>query len=110
MNENIYFLTDFIDELTGIFGKSPVKVILYGSYARGEQSDFSDIDIMILTSMNENQILAVEDAVFDLAYDYELHYGIPISVNIKNEKHFSYWANALPYYRNIEKEGLVLAG
>ena len=42
------------------------------------------------------------------AYDIELEYGVPISVNIKNEKHFKNWVNSLPYYSNIQKEGIII--
>lgn len=41
--------------------------------------------------------------------DIELEYGVPISVNIKNEKHFKNWVNSLPYYSNIQKEGIIIA-
>ena len=47
--------------------------------------------------------------IFDAAYDIELEYGVPISVNIKNEKHFKNWVNSLPYYSNIQKEGIIIA-
>jgi len=30
-------------------------------------------------------------------------------VNIKNEKHFKNWVNSLPYYSNIQKEGIIIA-
>ena len=53
---------------------------------------------------------SVEDEIFDIAYDYLLSDGITISVNIKNDVHFLYWVDTLPYYRNVKKEGIVLAG
>lgn len=87
-----------------------VTIILYGSYARGENNEFSDIDLMVLTDMSDNEIVDVEDRVVDVAYDFELEKGIPVSVNVKNKAHFQYWKNTLPYYRNIAKEGIVLAG
>ena len=70
----------------------------------------SDIDIMILTSMSEDEIRIIENQVYDIAYDYQLSDNIMISVNIKNADHFHYWLGALPYYDNVEKEGVVLAG
>ncbi len=35
---------------------------------------------------------------------------VTISVNIKNRAHFLYWSDNLPYYRNVKKKGIVLAG
>ena len=34
-----------------ILGKSLTKIIVYGSYARGDYREDSDIDIMILTTL-----------------------------------------------------------
>ena len=82
-------------------GDSLKQMILYGSYARGDYGDNSDMDIMVLTEL--------KDEIFDAAYDIELEYGVPISVNIKNEKHFKNWVNSLPYYSNIQKEGIIIA-
>lgn len=80
-------------------------MILYGSYAREDYREDSDIDIMVLTPLSENMIKEIENEVYDLAYDYELEYGVVISINIKNEEHFNYWLGALPYYDNIMREG-----
>lgn len=39
----------FSREVKEVLGVNLSKIILYGSYARGEQRDNSDVDIMILT-------------------------------------------------------------
>ena len=85
-----------------------VKIVLYGSYARGDYNDNSDIDIMILTTLNEEEIQSVETYIFDLAFELEIEYGIDISVIVKNELDFNYWLGALPFYDAIEKQGVVL--
>ena len=65
---------------------------------------------MILTSMSDDEIRDIENQVYDIAYDYQLSDNVMISVNIKNADHYNYWLGALPYYDNVEKEGVVLAG
>lgn len=86
------------------------KVILYGSYARGDYRKNSDIDIMVLTKLTDTEIEKEEKKIFDLAFDFMMEYGVDISVMMKNESHFNYWLGALPFYDNIEKEGVVLNG
>lgn len=110
MEERKQILQDFVAELQKIFDASLKKVILYGSYARGDFKINSDMDIMILTSLSEAEIKKLESRVYDTAFEYEMMYGVMISVNIKNEEHFNYWLGALPYYDNVKKEGIVLAG
>lgn len=110
MEERKQILQDFVAELQKIFDTSLKKVILYGSYARGDFRVNSDMDIMILTSLSDAEIKKLESRVYDTAFEYEMMYDVMISVNIKNEEHFNYWLGALPYYDNVKKEGIVLAG
>lgn len=42
------------------------KVILYGSYARGDYRENSDIDIMVLTTLTDVEIEREEKKIFDL--------------------------------------------
>lgn len=98
----------FADNIKGIFGDSLCRILVYGSYARGDYNEHSDIDIMILTSLSETEIRAVEDEVYSIAYELELQYGIHISVIINNETHYTYWLGAYPFYDNIQKEGVVI--
>ncbi len=110
MEEKRKVLYLFIDEIQKKLGDSVSKIILYGSYAREDYREDSDIDIMILTSLSESEIRKIENEVYDIAYDYGLEYSVTISINIKNEEHFNYWLGALPYYDNIKREGIILAG
>ena len=44
----------------------------------------------------------------DLAFDYELEYGVVISPLVKNEEHFKKWSETLPFYRNVKQEGVTV--
>ena len=100
------FTQDVINEL----GDSVKKIILYGSYARGDYNAQSDMDIMILTKLHPNEIREIENTIYDIAFEFQMSEGVMISVNIVNEDQFNYWLGALPYYDNVAKEGIVLAG
>lgn len=110
MKDNQKVIKAFVKEVQEVFGKSLYQIILYGSYARGDYKDNSDMDIMILTSLTEQEIKDIENTIYDIAYEYELSDEVMISVNIKNVEHFNYWLGVLPYYDNVRKEGIVLAG
>jgi len=91
------------------FRENLSKIILYGSYARGDYHITSDVDIMILVTLSDEEIKRVENQVFDCAFDLEMKYGVDISPIIKNEIHYEYWVDTLPFYRNIQQEGAVVA-
>ena len=91
-------------------GSKLTKVIVYGSYARGDYTEDSDIDIMVLTTLTDKEIEQIETEIYDLAFDFLMDYGVDINVVIKNEKQFNYWLGALPFYNNVQKEGVVLSG
>ena len=100
----------FSQQVKNILGDKLKKVILYGSYARGDYRADSDIDIMLLTTLTDKEIGTVETEIFDIAFDFLMDYGVDISVIIKNEEHFNYWLGALPFYDNVQREGVVLDG
>ncbi len=98
----------FIDEIKKILGERLKKVILYGSYARGDYNKKSDVDIMILTDLSFEEIEDYRDKISDIAYDIELNTGIILSPVIKNIEKYNSRINFVPFYKNVEKEGVVL--
>lgn len=101
-------IEEFINCANELFGERIKKIILYGSYARGDYQENSDIDIMILTDMTDEEILTYGDKIWDFAYDIELENDVLLSPLIKNEEKFNYWLEALPFYMNVQKEGVIL--
>lgn len=103
-------LLSFSKQIKNILHDKLTKIILYGSYARGDYKENSDIDIMVLTTLTDDEIAKIEKAVFNIAFDFQMEYGVDISVIMKNEEHFNYWLGALPFYDNVQREGIVLNG
>ena len=99
---------EFAKDMKKQFGDDLCRVIVYGSYARGDYTENSDIDVMILVKTPEEHIRDYTEQVSDCAFDYLMKYGIDISPVIKNVEHFNYWSDNLPYYRNVRDEGVVV--
>ena len=108
MGDILSIVLEFTEKVKSILGKNLLKVILYGSYARGDYTEYSDIDLMLLTNLLDYEIEHIEGEVFDLAFDFQMTYGIEISVIVKNEKQFNYWLGAVPFYNNVQREGIVI--
>lgn len=102
-------LDEFISIVKDAFGDDLKSIIVYGSYARGDFNDNSDIDVMILVTLSEDEIKQVENNIYDSAFDLELKYGKVLSPIIKNQSFFEYWSDTLPFYRNVKTEGVKVA-
>ena len=100
---------NFSREVKRLLGEKLTKVIVYGSYARGDYRDNSDVDIMILVKMTDEEIRTVKNDIYDLAFEVEMNTGIEISPVIKNEEQYEYWVDTLPFYRNVRDEGIVVS-
>jgi predicted nucleotidyltransferase len=97
---------ELISGLLDIFGNNLSKIILYGSVARNEQTDESDIDVAVIitnpVSSDVRNLFINWSAQMDLKYDCVLSV-----IDIEKEK-FDMWENTLPFYKNVSREGIVL--
>ena len=78
-----------------------IEMKLFGSFARGDYSKTSDIDLMVvLAKVNRS----IEEDLFNIAYDLELQYDCVIDVIVLPQD----FNNSIPVYRNIQKEGIAV--
>lgn len=103
-------IEQYIEEIKKIYGAHLRKVILYGSYARGDFRPDSDVDIMILLDMSDADLKAYSRQLTYMTYDFNLDNDLDIKPIAKSEDHFRKWAINYPFYANINKEGVVLYG
>lgn len=106
-------LNEYVKGLNKIIGNNLKQVILYGSYARGEQEkngEVSDIDILILVDLNSEEIKKLEKEVIDYSYEMNLKYNVVLSPIIENAEHYKHRVKYMLFYKNIEKEGVLLNG
>ncbi len=103
-------LNEFLNKVKILLEDRLKKVILYGSYARGDYNNFSDIDIMILTDCSDAEIEEYRDKISDIAFEIELNTGYIISPIIRNIDIYNVRTHYIPFYSNVNKEGVVLIG
>ncbi len=101
-------IDQFSQQMKSVFGSHLSKVIVYGSYARGDYEEHSDVDVMILVDLPEREIKKLENDVYDIAFEIEMNTGIDISPIIKSEAQYEHWVNVVPFYRNVREEGVVV--
>ena len=90
------------------FGSSLKAVILYGSCARGDFDNESDIDIMVLLDVTPNVIPLARKRMRPLANQLDLEYDCVISATFQSYDTFEYYKDASAFYHNVESEGIVI--
>ena len=98
----------YIEALKGIYGAHLKKIILYGSYARGDAREDSDIDIMILLDISDIAIKEYRHKLTQITFDYNMDNDLEIIPIAKSEEHFNKWIENDPFYANINREGITL--
>jgi len=82
------------------------EVILYGSRARGDEREYSDWDILILTDYPAD--LAIEGKFRDKLYDLELETGESFSVFAYSKNDWYTRQKSTPFFANVTQEGVLI--
>ncbi len=96
---------EMVQGLRKIFGSVLEQIILYGSVARGTQTEESDIDIAVIVKEYTKEM---HDKMIDLTVDLELEYDRVLSVLLIDYDHYREWEDILPFYKNVKREGVKL--
>lgn len=83
-----------------------VRIVLYGSAARGTNTESSDIDIAII--MNGRLDEKMEEILSNFIVDMNLKYDKVFSVIDIELETFQKWEKVSPFYQNVNKEGIIL--
>jgi uncharacterized protein len=83
------------------------EVILYGSYARGENKEGSDIDLIVLVNNSRPTYFDKKKISYPL-YELESEIGIIISPLIFNKSSWEHEHSATSFYENVKKDAVLL--
>lgn len=97
---------ELVDGLCTILGNQIKQIILYGSVAREDATPESDIDIAIIL----DGVIAEDrrDRFLSFCAELDLKYDRVFSVIDISENLMEKWCSIVPFYKNIQKEGIVL--
>ena len=83
-----------------------LEVILYGSVARNEPDEDSDIDLLVVTAQGDQEL---RDEISMACYDIIIQTGVILSPLVMDEETYE-WHKKYgdPFYNNVRKYGLDL--
>lgn len=97
---------DLPQGVVDLFSDSILAIILYGSVARNDNTDDNDIDIVIIIKNEMDD--ATKERFIHWSAELDLRYDRVFSIIDIQEENMEKWGNVLPFYQNIQKEGIIL--
>lgn len=112
LNKNIInsVTAESTEMLQKLMGKDLKKVILYGSCARGDFDDDSDIDIALFTDCDRIEAKKYDRQLSEIATDMAMKYFAVVNFACLPFDEFSEKKNWYAYFKNIENDGEVIYG
>ena len=99
-------IEEFEKRVKDKFADEIVKIVVFGSRARGEAGKNSDIDILVITSSDDWR---KGDEIREIGYDLDEHIDYRLSIQVISESHMNYLrSNGFQFIKNIESEGVVI--
>ncbi len=98
---------DVVKAILSVVGDDAVRIILYGSVARGDNTWESDVDIAVLTDRDYDRNKGT-GILSKLLGALNLKYDTVFSVITIDEESYNDWLFELPFYFNIDEEGITL--
>lgn len=83
------------------------ETIMYGSEARGESKENSDIDLLILVD-KERISPQEEDRITAPIYDLEFESGVIVSPIVMTKKAWEKAKRQTMFYHNVMRDGVVI--
>jgi len=85
-----------------------VEIVLFGSYARGDAEEYSDVDILIMVDDSAENMKKFDVQLDHVNHELTLKYEILISPLLISFENFVEYREVLPFYMNVEKEGVII--
>ncbi|MDR3012266.1 MAG: nucleotidyltransferase domain-containing protein [Chitinispirillales bacterium] len=99
-----------VKEIKEYLGDKLDKIILYGSYARGDYDEDSDIDILILANIEHTATPKYYPKLRDISHDISLENDVILSLLFNSADFFNANAKTHAFCKNVIREGRILYG
>ncbi len=88
-----------------VYGGDIQGICLYGSYARGDYDENSDLDFVAIVKGDRRNLQSKLDEVWNDTVKMDLEYDVVTSPTVIPVDEFKKYRDELPYYQNIFREG-----
>ena len=86
------------------------SLILYGSYARGDYDEESDVDFAVLANVKDTELIKYRSPIYKVASRASLKNDVEVSIVLMDTSTVNQWLDTVPYYQNVMREGIKIYG
>ena len=98
-------LAALVDRLRQRYGDDLLRVVLFGSKARGDFDAESDLDVLVVVRAKDYWSCWRE--ITDLTTQLLLETGVNLSALVRDETRYQWWAvHHAPIYNSIQRDGV----
>lgn len=101
-------LQELATQIQQLLGDKLYKIVLFGSYARGDNTEWSDVNILVLTNMSPQENNAIFHELNKIFSRLGLEYDILLSLCLIDKVSYDSRKEFHNFYQNIEKDSVVL--
>jgi len=106
MNDNIPYIDKIVPIIISI--ASPDQIILFGSYARGDNTEKSDLDLLIIKKELKNSFDII-DSIYMAFYENKIK--VPVDLLAIDYNRYNELNSEIGYiYKTIKEQGKIIYG
>ena len=99
-----------VDEVPNLMKKDLAEIIMFGSCARGDFSDDSDVDIALIAKCDRAEMKKYDECLDEMATEIAMEIYAIVNFICIPETEFNEKKSWYALYKNIDNEGIKLYG
>lgn len=107
-SETLEVIRAYAEGLRAIYGDKLVRVTLFGSYARGDFTEESDIDILVVVDLDDAGLNRLRKAMVHLTFETNLAHDVDIEPVVLSQQEYRQWSSAHPLLKDAQRDGVSL--
>ena len=104
----------YVNQIRELEGENLLRVVLYGSQARGDFADDSDVDLFVLLEKGNPYDVSMKatDLAFDISCESDMQPYLSVLARTRSylEEKYGGTLPLVPVIREIEEDGVVIYG
>ncbi|WP_075443372.1 nucleotidyltransferase domain-containing protein [Selenomonas ruminantium] len=103
-------MMDYVTELKKIYGHKLLRVSLFGSYARGDNRAYSDINVFILVDGRDSDLHDYSDRLYEMTVEFNMKNDVDVQTVDMSTAYYNKWEHVHPFILNIKEEEIRFYG